>query len=108
MRAMFNKDIATGTIPLSDNYSTRGPSSTWGKSEVLPSPEPECYILNPRTCTEETYALVKNNTALIRDYIVVGRLDVKSGNDGEDGIFDGSYSPIEDNQKVLKGQPAGT
>lgn len=74
MRAMFNKDIATGKTALSDDYNTDGPSSTWHiKNKVIPAPDPECYILNPGTCTEEQYDLVKNNTALVQDYIVIGR-----------------------------------
>ena len=54
MRAMFNKDVATGAKDISDDYSTEGPASTWHiKNEVMPAPEPECYILYPDTCTEE-------------------------------------------------------
>ena len=74
MRAIFNKDIATGLIDLADDYTTFGPSSTFQiKNEVLPAPNPECYILGPSTCTEEQYALVKNNTALIKNYILIGK-----------------------------------
>ena len=71
---MFNRDIATRQIQLDDDYSTAGPSSTYHiKNDVLPAPEPECYILSPLwTCTDEQYAMVKNNTAVIKDYRVVG------------------------------------
>ena len=82
MRAMFNKDIATGTLDLTDSLKTKGPLSTWHiKNEVFPAPEPECYILAHDTCTEEEYELVKNNTAIIKDYILVGRVDEKAEKD---------------------------
>ncbi|KAJ5663381.1 Carboxypeptidase S1 [Penicillium longicatenatum] len=75
-RALFNRDLATGKIDTARNasYSTEGPSSTWHiKNEVPESPEPVCYILSlESTCTEDQIARVVNNTAVIRDYIVVG------------------------------------
>ena len=43
------------------------------------APEPQCYILGPGTCRPEVYALVLNDTALVKDYIVVGRVDGSSG-----------------------------
>ena len=73
MRAMFNKDIATGRIDLSDDYSTKGASSTWHiMNDVLPPPKPECYILEPSGCSEELYAAVENGTAIIKDLFVIG------------------------------------
>jgi len=74
MRALMNKDVATGIISVTDNYSTFGPSSTWHvKNKIPPWPQPTCYILSPGTCTEEVYATVKNGTAVVKDYIVVGK-----------------------------------
>jgi hypothetical protein len=74
MRALMNKDIATGIVPVMDNYSTFGPSSTWNvKNRIPPQPQPTCYILSTSTCTEEVYATVKNGTAVVKDYIVVGK-----------------------------------
>ena len=74
MRAMFNRDIATGLLPLSDSLSTIGPSDTWHiKNEVLDVPEKFCYILSPsETCEDEEYKMVVNGTAIVKDYIVVG------------------------------------
>jgi hypothetical protein len=74
MRALMNKDVATGFIPVTDNCSTFGPSSTWHIKNRIPSqPQPTCYILSVDTCTEEVYATVKNGTAVVKDYIVVGK-----------------------------------
>lgn len=115
MRAMFDKDIASGTIPLWNNYSTSGPSSTWHIKNTVPDPpEPECYILNPEwTCTDEVYATVKDNTALIKDYIVIDLrsrervsqpiFNLVDGNDGSerDPSFDDSGLDIQGFQRVI-------
>lgn len=78
-RALFNRDIATGRINTARNssYSTHGPASTWQiKNKVPESPEPECYILSlEETCTSEQINSVVNNTAIIKDWIVVGEED---------------------------------
>ncbi|KAJ5986490.1 Carboxypeptidase S1 [Penicillium sp. IBT 35674x] len=75
-RALFNRDLATGKIDTARNasYSTEGPSSTWHiKNEVPESPDPVCYILSlDATCTDDQIASVVNNTAVIKDYVVVG------------------------------------
>ena len=76
MRAMFNRDIATGKVLLFDEYSTTGPSTTWHiRNERLPSPRSKCYVLDPATCTEEQWNMVKNNTAKVREYFVIGSVD---------------------------------
>ena len=54
MRATFNKDIKTGIFQVDDEYASVGPTSIFHvKNEVPTFPEPECYILQPGTCTEE-------------------------------------------------------
>jgi len=74
MRALFNRDIATGTVDTLANgsYSTAGPPDTWHiKNEV---PEPQlmfCYVLEPNTCTQDQIASIENGTAVIRSWIVV-------------------------------------
>jgi hypothetical protein len=83
MRAMFNKDIPTGLMPVHDELSTLGPSDTWGiKNAVEPAPEPKCYILDLATCTEEAWEKVKSGKATIKDYFVVEEDDYVLG-DGE-------------------------
>jgi len=73
MRSLFNKDIATGLLPVFDDLSTIGPSSTFHVKNIIPeSPEPRCYILEPETCTSEQYATVLNDTAIVKDFFVVG------------------------------------
>ncbi|KAH7350655.1 carboxypeptidase C [Rhexocercosporidium sp. MPI-PUGE-AT-0058] len=73
MRAMFNKDIATGLLPVSDDLSTIGPSSSFHIKNAIPeAPEPKCYIMSPETCTPEQYSGLLDGTAIVRDFFVVG------------------------------------
>lgn len=72
MRSLLQTDIATGLIPVWDNYSSSGPSDTWHiKNKVPERPKPVCYILQPESCPEEIYATVKNGTAVVKNYIVL-------------------------------------
>ena len=94
MRAMFNRDIATGTLPLSDTLGTVGPSDIRHiKNEVLPAPEPVYYILDPGfRCEQEQWERVWNGTAVVKDWVVVGETESK----GVGGGFE-----REGDQKVL-------
>lgn len=75
MRAMTNRDIATGNISTveDDTYSTTGTSSSFQiKNEVPDSPAPTCYVRAFRSsCTEDQQAAVLNGTALVRNWILV-------------------------------------
>ena len=77
MRALFNKDIATGQMPAySDSgeaYSSEGPADTWDYKNELPvQPVHFCYVQDPgATCTEDQIESVLNGSALIQNYIVV-------------------------------------
>jgi hypothetical protein len=87
MRALFNKDIATGLIPVSDYLSTVGPSSTVHVKNKIPArPESRCYILDPGTCTLKQFETVINGTAIIKDFIVIGNVeDEVNENESKDG-----------------------
>lgn len=72
-RALFNKDIATGTVDLieSPEYVTEGISDTWAiKNEDPPDLLHWCYIYDTSTCTEEQIESVLNGTAVIIKGIV--------------------------------------
>lgn len=82
MRAVLGKDIPTGLLDLQDlavegeTYSTEGPGDTWSmKSDVLPAPSGECYVLDIGRCTPEEIDWIFDGTAVVRDLIVVGRND---------------------------------
>lgn len=70
---MFNKDVATGNVPISNNYSSSGPASSFGIKNVLPpSPPPNCYLWSlSATCTVDQALAVLNGTAEVVDYRVL-------------------------------------
>lgn len=84
-RALFNKDIATGTVDLTKTggwsdageeaeiFKSEGPRDTWWRrSEVMPVLEEECYILNLMSCSEKHVTALKNGTAIVKDFVIVG------------------------------------
>ncbi|KAK3705486.1 hypothetical protein LTR37_013303 [Vermiconidia calcicola] len=80
MRALTGRDIATDTVDLEKvassggQHNTSGPGDTWWmKSEVLPAPPAECYLLDINRCTEEEVSWIVDGTAIVKDWIVVGR-----------------------------------
>ncbi|KAG5950226.1 hypothetical protein E4U53_005354 [Claviceps sorghi] len=89
MRAQFNLDIATGKMPVHDELSTVGPSSTWHVKQAPPeAPEPKCYILKPDTCTPDVWEKVKSGNVTVKDFFVVEGEEGKGEGDG-DGDGDG-------------------
>lgn len=76
MRALFNKDIATGnedTYTDGKAYQSEGPSDTWAhRNEIPPQPQHFCYVLDPYTlCSDEEIESITNGTALVENYILV-------------------------------------
>ncbi|GAO16841.1 hypothetical protein UVI_02011650 [Ustilaginoidea virens] len=71
MRALFNRDIPTGKVPVHDELSTVGPSSTWHVKQTAPEPpSPRCYVLMPETCTPETWERVMAGEVTVKDFFV--------------------------------------
>ncbi|OCT51282.1 Carboxypeptidase S1 B [Cladophialophora carrionii] len=74
-RALFNRDIATGTADTASNasYATEGMADTWAVKHVAPrSDPPVCYAYNPSaTCEEAELDALADGSALVRDYIVI-------------------------------------
>ncbi|KPM39262.1 Carboxypeptidase S1 A [Neonectria ditissima] len=82
MRALFNRDIATGILPVTDEFSTTGVKDTWHIKNTPPEvPKPRCYILKPDTCLPEVWAKVESGEAHIKDYFVVD--DESSGQESD-------------------------
>lgn len=72
MRALFNRDISTGKLPVHDELSTVGPSDTWHVRQAPPkSPSPRCYVLMPGTCEHEVWEKVKAGNVTVKDFFVV-------------------------------------
>lgn len=72
-RAVWDRDIATGLRPLSDELVTEGPRDTWGvRSEAPEWPEPRCYVLKPESCVPEVWEKVVKGGVVVEDWFVVG------------------------------------
>lgn len=73
-RVMFNTDVARGKNP-SANYSTKGPSSAFTKSEVNAQPgQSPCYLWDIlETCTKSQKQILQNGTAIVENFIPVGQ-----------------------------------
>ncbi|KAI0418222.1 carboxypeptidase S1 [Xylaria grammica] len=71
-RATFNRDIATGLVPVSDEFATVGARDTWSVRHAPPErPGPRCYILKPETCLPEVWERVREGTVVVKDWFVV-------------------------------------
>ncbi|KAF3481026.1 carboxypeptidase S1 [Arthroderma uncinatum] len=77
-RALFNKDIATGTIDTSvpvngdRQYGSSGPPDSFRFKNEPPAQHVHfCHVLDTSTCTQEQLKAVENGTALVRNWIVV-------------------------------------
>jgi hypothetical protein len=98
MRALSNKDIATGKVDLTDDYATKGPSSTTHiMNDVISPPEPECYIWEPGTCTKEQWETVANGTAIVRTGSLLELRGFEEAKTGSDDLTNGG------SQKILGG-----
>jgi hypothetical protein len=121
MRAMTNKDIATGNVSTTENqtYSSTGTSSTWQiKNDVPDSPAPTCYVRALRSsCTDDQIAAVVNGTALVHNWIVIDNntaaLDNGTTGNGTSsgdrpGSSAGSGSPSGSSTGSSSGAPSAT
>lgn len=104
-RAIFNTDLATGSISTSgssNNYSTKGPSSCENiKLKLPPPPPPSCYLLLlASTCTNDQLAAIEEGSADIVDFTVVkpasGGGPIQTEAEGK-----GSSIPSESSEKSL-------
>ncbi|KAK2016853.1 serine carboxypeptidase [Colletotrichum eremochloae] len=100
MRATFNRDIATGLIPVTDELSTVGVKDTWHiKNVPPPQPDPICYVLKPATCRPEVWDRAANGTALVRNWYVVEDAAgdvVASAQPGGGGEGGGADQPVSE------------
>ncbi|KAF3067462.1 Carboxypeptidase S1 like protein B [Daldinia childiae] len=99
-RALFNKDIATGTVDLVEavEYATEGPDDTWAiKNEDPPDHLHFCFIYDTSTCTEEQIESVLNGTAVIIKGIIKDKNSTQLfpeffGDEDDDGNSQGNSS----------------
>ncbi|OIW27065.1 alpha/beta-hydrolase [Coniochaeta ligniaria NRRL 30616] len=78
-RVMFNNDVATGKIRTSNPkgcaaYSTTGLGSVADIRNDLPShPPSQCYTWDQfETCTDTQIAMLRDGTAITKDYVMIG------------------------------------
>ena len=103
-RALFNRDVATGTVDLATTggwredveiFRTEGTRDAWWKrSEVMPVPESRCYTLMVSTCTGEEREALRNGTAIVKDYILVGIQGAQGGPSTKN--TDGEYGGVHE------------
>jgi hypothetical protein len=85
MRATFNRDIATGLVPVTEDLRTVGMDDVRGIKNTRPEAvEPSCYVLKRTTCTKKVWDTVANGTAVVRDWFVVGVEGEDSRQKGEE------------------------
>jgi carboxypeptidase C (cathepsin A) len=75
-RSMLDLDVATGkhnTLGQHNNYSSRGPRSSWNTKNQLPtSPAVNCNIYNAAaSCTANQLRAMENGTAVVEDFTVI-------------------------------------
>ncbi|KAI2466746.1 carboxypeptidase S1 [Annulohypoxylon bovei var. microspora] len=71
-RAMRQKDIATGDITVTGNYSTSGPSNSTVTLKAPPVPSVTCYLRGlASTCADNQIEAVKNGTAVMKNGVIV-------------------------------------
>lgn len=111
-RALFNRDIATGAVDLTatggwargagEVFGTEGPADTWWRrNEVMPVPEASCYTLTISTCSTEEKEALRNGTAIVENYKLVGIKGAEGGYGG--GSFyggDGQQSILGDVEEL--------
>ncbi|KAE8422247.1 Alpha/Beta hydrolase protein [Aspergillus pseudocaelatus] len=72
IRAMQKKDIATGRIPVTGDYSTEGPWNSTTTLKPEPMPSPTCYLRGlPSTCADNQIEAVKKGEAITQDGIII-------------------------------------
>lgn len=71
---MSGVDVATGETLTTSGISTNGPQSVFDvKVPVFSHPPPQCYFWDQlETCTASQKEMICNDTAILKDYIMVG------------------------------------
>ncbi|KAI0843260.1 serine carboxypeptidase [Hypoxylon sp. FL0890] len=110
-RALFNKDIATGTVDLIENseYVTEGPADTWTiKNEDPPDLLHFCYIYDMSTCTDEQIESVLNGTAVVINGIIKDKNSTQLFPEFFGGNSSGSGNPVSSASSAPTASSAAT
>ncbi|KAL3472833.1 alpha/beta-hydrolase [Aspergillus californicus] len=70
-RTLSNMDVATGGVPVTNNYTTSGTKTSYHPEKLPQNPSPTCYLLTMgATCAENQMQAVYGKTAKVFDYII--------------------------------------
>ncbi|SPO05481.1 related to serine-type carboxypeptidase Z precursor [Cephalotrichum gorgonifer] len=74
-RVMSGKDVGTGEVEASEDYSSEGPSTVFDVRHELPkSRKPICYLYDiALTCNPKQIQSLIDGTAIVKDFIVVDK-----------------------------------
>lgn len=97
---MFNTDVATGKV-FHAGYSSIGPNTASTKSETpTENGTVPCYLWDIlETCTGTQKLILKNGTAIVEDFVLVGYKQANgtetyyNGTSGREGGGNGTVSP---------------
>jgi len=83
MRAMTGRDVATGSVDITrpgEDVVTVGRNDTLAvRQKAPPVMAPRCYVLKPATCLEDVWETVRDGTARVEDFFVVGETEQEIG-----------------------------
>ena len=73
-RVMFNKDVATGNLDSTSEYSTTGPANASSiKTNATTTSERYCYLWDiMETCNSDEKAVISSGAAIVQNYILLG------------------------------------
>lgn len=83
-RAMSGRDVGTGE-EVAEGYSSEGPETVFDVRHELPeSREIVCYLYDaPLTCTANQIRALEEETAVVKDFVVVEPKPMREGEDDE-------------------------
>ncbi|KAF2685461.1 alpha/beta-hydrolase [Lentithecium fluviatile CBS 122367] len=73
-RVMFNQDVASGTVDITDGYSSEGVDSAWTQDELQIEEEvASCYVWDIfETCTPEQGKILASGREITKDFVLIG------------------------------------
>ncbi|KAF2113999.1 Alpha/Beta hydrolase protein [Lophiotrema nucula] len=73
-RVMSDKDVATGTQTVGDDYATTGRGDAWVLQEYVPdTEEAKCYVWDVlETCTPDQADILRSGNAITENFVLVG------------------------------------
>ncbi|KAK2601700.1 hypothetical protein QQS21_004775 [Conoideocrella luteorostrata] len=81
-RATFHRDVPTGSVLVTDDFTTSGPRTIWNITNEPPEPpEPRCNVLKLQTCTSEVIDKIVTEKVIVKDWFVVDEVEERGSED---------------------------